>query len=46
MFRLRCAALIGALLGALPAFGQSGLRPSERSEPGLESGDEAKQLTP
>ncbi len=36
MFRLRCAAVIGALLGALPAFGQSGLRLPERGEPGLD----------
>ena len=36
MSRLRCAALICALLGALPALGQSGLRLPERGEPGLD----------
>jgi hypothetical protein len=36
MVWLRCAALVGALLSALPAFGQSGLRLPERGEPGLD----------
>jgi hypothetical protein len=36
MSRLHCAALICALLGALPALGQSGLRLPERGEPGLD----------
>jgi len=46
MLRLRCAALIGALLGALPAFGQSGLRPSERGEPGLDPTSARSWLAP
>jgi hypothetical protein len=36
MVALRRIALLGALLGALPAFGQSGIRPPERGEPGLD----------
>jgi len=36
MFRLRHAALICALFGALPAYGQAGLRLPERGEPGLD----------
>src|SRR5258706_231453 len=34
MVALRRIALLSALLGALPAFGQSGLRVPERGEPG------------
>jgi hypothetical protein len=36
MVALRRIALLSALLGALPAFGQSGLRLPERGEPGLD----------
>src|SRR5437667_12311066 len=36
MVWLRCAVVVGALLSALPAFGQSGLRLPERGEPGLD----------
>jgi len=38
MVALRRIALAGALLGALPALGQSGIRPAERGEPGLDPG--------
>jgi len=46
MSRLRCAALVSALLGALPAFGQSGLRLPERGEPGLDPGFARSWLAP
>lgn len=46
MSRLRCAALFSALLGALPAFGQSGLRLPERGEPGLDPGFARSWLAP
>jgi hypothetical protein len=36
MVALRRIALLSALLAALPAFGQSGLRLPERGEPGLD----------
>ena len=36
MVALRRIALVGALLGALPAFGQSGIRLPDRGEPGLD----------
>jgi len=36
MVALRCIALFGALLGAMPAFGQSGIRLPERGELGLD----------
>ena len=46
MVLLRCAALVGALLSALPAFGQSGLRLPERGEPGLDPGFARGWLAP
>jgi hypothetical protein len=36
MVGLRRIVLAGALLGAVSAYGQSGIRPAERSEPGLD----------
>jgi hypothetical protein len=36
MVLLRSFALTAALLASLPVFGQSGLRPSEHSQPGLD----------
>jgi len=36
MITLRQVAVVGALLSATPAFGQSGLRLPERGEPGLD----------
>lgn len=46
MVFLRGAALVGALLSALPAFGQSGLRLPERGEPGLDPGFARGWLAP
>jgi hypothetical protein len=46
MVALRPAALIGALLSAVPAFGQSGLRLPERGEPGLDPGFARGWLAP
>ena len=46
MVWLRCAVVVGALLSALPAFGQSGLRLPERGEPGLDPGFARGWLAP
>ncbi len=46
MYSLRQVAFVGALLSALPAFGQSGLRLPERGEPGLDPGFARGWLAP
>jgi hypothetical protein len=46
MVALRRVALLGTLLCALPAFGQSGLRVPERGEPGLDPSFARGWLTP
>jgi hypothetical protein len=46
MVYLRRAALVAALLSALPALGQSGLRLPERGEPGLDPGFARGWLAP
>ena len=46
MLSLRHLVLVGALLSAFPAFGESGLRLPERGEPGLDPGFARGWLAP
>jgi hypothetical protein len=46
MVWLRCATVVCALLGAVPAFAQAGLRLPERGEPGLDPGFARGWLAP
>ena len=46
MVRARTYVLVAALIGAAPAFGQSGLRVPERGEPGLDPAFARGWLTP